>query len=295
METIAKSKPSGPAATMSADVFQIRGSCDAPETIVIGITDCLPNWNLPMHSHDLYEMQIVADGEYLYGIDSGAYRLHRGDLCITKPGEAHNLMVMDGRSGQIIHIQLDGIRPETIALSLQRTKVGILRDCTGLIPILEAALAEFQQPAPLNEVMISALVCQFLVQLSRRIHLDEKFEESPRCPRDAIISAALWYMECNCRHGITVNEVAKSIGVSTSLLAHRFSKVIHESLCRHNQRLVMQRARRLIEDDHMTINEISDFLCFPSPNYFSSVFKKHFGISPSRWKISNRMQKSILS
>jgi AraC-like DNA-binding protein/mannose-6-phosphate isomerase-like protein (cupin superfamily) len=284
----------GPSAIMSAEVFQIAGDCLAPNTIVIGITDCLPNWELPFHSHELNEMHIVVQGSFLYGLRTGTYRLEHGDLCITKPGEAHSMKMTDGHGGQVIHIQLDGIKPEPTAVSFQRTKTCILRNCSHLIPILQEALTEFEQPGPLNEMMVSSLVCQFIVHLSRRIHLDEKFEETPRCPRDPVISAALWYMECNCRHGITVEEVAHSIGVSESLLSHRFPKVMHESVSRYNQLLVMKIARRLLEDDAMTVNEISERLQFPSHNYFSWVFKKHYGISPSRWRLLNRLNADII-
>jgi AraC-like DNA-binding protein len=46
----------------------------------------------------------------------------------------------------------------------------------------------------------------------------------------------------------------------------------------------MQRAARMIEEDRLNISEIADKLGFPSIHYFSTSFKKHWGVTPTEYR-----------
>ncbi|MHB0998272.1 MAG: helix-turn-helix transcriptional regulator [Armatimonadota bacterium] len=267
------------------ETFQVTGESTAPMTIIAGYTHCLPDWSLQSHAHDRIELQLVTSGRFLYSTDNDTYRLDAGDICLTKPGEVHNMRADYDGNSQVIHLLLDSIRPREVEFVFQKTKVRIIRSRSELIPVLQAVLAELRQPGPLCRVLVSSLVCQFLIYVSRQIWHTEEFSASPQYARDEIIVHALWYLQHNCRHGITVDEVAREIGISKSSLAHRFAKEVNEPICRYNHRLVMQRARWLIEEGHLRIHEIAELLGYPSVNYFSTVFKKHFGYPPSKYEL----------
>ena len=49
----------------------------------------------------------------------------------------------------------------------------------------------------------------------------------------------------------------------------------------------MSAARLLLSDDSLSLSEISERLGFSSQEYFSSSFKKFYGISPSHFKNIN--------
>ena len=57
--------------------------------------------------------------------------------------------------------------------------------------------------------------------------------------------------------------------------------IIHHYLC-----LKIEEAKRLLRENRLTISEISELLMFESAAYFSRIFKKFVGISPSGYRNS---------
>jgi AraC-like DNA-binding protein len=49
-------------------------------------------------------------------------------------------------------------------------------------------------------------------------------------------------------------------------------------------RLRMEESKRLIETTDLRRYEIADRVGYESPEHFSKIFKKYYGISPSDWK-----------
>lgn len=282
----------GMEANAGADVprtesFEITGGCTAT-TIIAGYACCTPDWMLPFHVHTYFELHLVTSGWFLYEVHDETHRLGVGDICLTRPGEFHRMSTSCDHNSEHLHLQIGSIHPNQIDSIIQKTTVRSVHSCHELIPILQLAIAELEQPGPLWQILVSSLVCQFLVCLSRRIwNAEELRVQHPRYAGDQAVVDVLWYLEHSCRHGITVDELARLAGVSKSALGHRFTSEVGESVCRHNQRLVMERARSLVEEGSLRLYEIADLLGFPSANYFTSAFKKHFGVSPSEHRVQH--------
>jgi YesN/AraC family two-component response regulator len=43
-------------------------------------------------------------------------------------------------------------------------------------------------------------------------------------------------------------------------------------------------AKKLLRENELSIKEISEKLCFDTPNYFSKTFKKLNGLTPTQYK-----------
>ena len=48
--------------------------------------------------------------------------------------------------------------------------------------------------------------------------------------------------------------------------------------------LKISTAKKLLRENELSIKEISEKLCFDTPNYFSKTFKKIVGLTPSEYK-----------
>lgn len=252
---------------------------------IIGYTHCLSEWSLQPHVHTCFELHIVLSGRFLYEVHDELHHLSMGDICITKPGQIHSMCVDCNNSSEIIHLQLDTIHSDQLGAVFYRTSARSLHACQELIPILQDAITELEQPGPFCQMLVSSLIYQFLIRIGKRIwHAAEPINTSPGYTQKQGIVDVLWYLESNCQHGITLDELAIIAGMSKSALSHQFTQEMNESICRHNQRLVMQKARMLVEEGNLRLSEIAELLGFPSPNYFSSAFKTHFGVSPSAFK-----------
>ncbi|MBP9721289.1 MAG: response regulator, partial [Bacteroides sp.] len=80
-------------------------------------------------------------------------------------------------------------------------------------------------------------------------------------------------------------EFAKEMGVSTSLLFKKIKALTGISVVDFIRNVRMEHAMKLINEKEYSISEIAYKCGFSSIGYFSTVFKKHFGKSPTDFMI----------
>ncbi len=90
-------------------------------------------------------------------------------------------------------------------------------------------------------------------------------------------------VEKNYRHRHYVADYADLLGISSKSLTKKLNLHGKKPSDLIQNRLILE-AKRLLFHSDMTSKEISYFLGFEDPSYFSRFFKKHTNLSPSRFK-----------
>jgi two-component system response regulator YesN len=84
---------------------------------------------------------------------------------------------------------------------------------------------------------------------------------------------------------ITVSSIARRFQVDRSHLAREFKAGKNFTLCQFIKREKMVRAAILLrESADLTVAKLSKNLGFCSAEYFREVFKKYFGVVPSKYR-----------
>ena len=105
-----------------------------------------------------------------------------------------------------------------------------------------------------------------------------------RVEYDTVYRLMLNYISENYHNHITMQTLAEHLNFSVSSLSHIFKKNCAKSLPEYILSLRLNEAKTLLKESNTSIIEISSFLGFSSSNYFSTVFKKHFGITPRQYR-----------
>ena len=85
--------------------------------------------------------------------------------------------------------------------------------------------------------------------------------------------------------GLTVSSIARTFNLDRSHLSREFKSGKNITLCQFIQGEKMARAAMLLKDTtDLKMSELSEKLGFCSDEYFREVFKRHFGISPSKYR-----------
>jgi AraC-like DNA-binding protein len=98
---------------------------------------------------------------------------------------------------------------------------------------------------------------------------------------------AKYVMTCNNEvlKGMTVSSIARRFKVDRSHLAREFKSCKNFTLCQFIQREKMVRAAILLKDaTDLTVAKLSENLGFCSTEYFRGLFKRHFGVVPSKYR-----------
>jgi AraC-like DNA-binding protein/DNA-binding NarL/FixJ family response regulator len=121
--------------------------------------------------------------------------------------------------------------------------------------------------------------------LQRGPYQEEPTEEELRVRNNRIVETAKAYIdEHYAKKGLTLLEVAQQIHVSPNYLSYLFKKYTGCNLWEYVVKLRMEESRRLLMHTDMRRYEIAEKVGYESPEHFSKMFKKYFGVSPSELK-----------
>jgi two-component system response regulator YesN len=110
-------------------------------------------------------------------------------------------------------------------------------------------------------------------------------DEDLAAQSNLIVERANEYIHQNyMQKGLTLKKVAQKNHVSPNYLSYLFKKNTGSNLWEYVIRLRMEESKRLIINTDLRRYEISERVGYESPEHFSKIFKKYFGISPSEMK-----------
>ena len=100
---------------------------------------------------------------------------------------------------------------------------------------------------------------------------------------DSISSAQEWLHQ-NFQRTFPLEAPARRVGMSLRNFVRRFKQATGDSPLIYLQKLRVAAAKRLLESDHRTMQEISDAVGYQDVAYFRQLFQRHTGASPSAYR-----------
>lgn len=101
---------------------------------------------------------------------------------------------------------------------------------------------------------------------------------------DPMVGRALALMHQRLDRRWTAEELARSIGMSRSAFAERFTRVVGESPMRYLARQRLQQAARQPESPGSSVARIAFDAGYESEAAFNRAFKREFGAPPAAWR-----------
>lgn len=117
-------------------------------------------------------------------------------------------------------------------------------------------------------------ICAEYISLSNRLNLSDK----------DLAHAVRKYINKNFSQKITMDSLASHFFYSKPTIMDTFKKTYHISISRHLLEVRMKHASKLLANTSDSINSISMECGFSDQNYFSKVFFKEYGATPSEYR-----------
>ena len=137
-------------------------------------------------------------------------------------------------------------------------------------------IREIWQLADRNEWMLwSERMLSFILERSKLYRMEH---------RPLPLRRAIAYLDEYYRKPLQLTEVADSCGVSPSYLSRLFSDHMKSSFIDYLTGVRIQQAKQLMKAGGHSIKEISYDVGYQDPNYFSKIFRKFCGISPTQYQ-----------
>ena len=100
---------------------------------------------------------------------------------------------------------------------------------------------------------------------------------------DAISSAQEW-MHRNFAKTFSLEEPARRVGMSIRNFVRRFKLATGDSPLIYLQKLRIAAAKRMLEGNHRSMQEISDAIGYQDVAFFRVLFQRHTGVSPTAYR-----------
>lgn len=91
------------------------------------------------------------------------------------------------------------------------------------------------------------------------------------------------YLRKNISTSISLKKLSDELGVSVNTAMHIFKKNVGMGIIEYFNKLKIERAMSLISEGELSFRTISERLGFETPEYFSRVFKKQTGMTPTEY------------
>lgn len=109
------------------------------------------------------------------------------------------------------------------------------------------------------------------------MHLHQQIKD----PKYALVTSAKAYIRENCYNKLSLGEVAAAIGISQNYLSGLFRQYSELGFNDYVTSLKVKTAREMLAQGNWKVYQVSEKLGFETPHYFSKVYKKFTGYSPS--------------
>ncbi len=137
------------------------------------------------------------------------------------------------------------------------------------------------------------LVNLYLSQASSpQMNLEQTMDQSIQDIK--LIQSVINYIEKNYQKGVSLEEAAEHVHLSPFYLSKLFKKQLKINFVSYVTERKIDKAKELLETTDMPILNIALDLNYQEPNYFSKVFKKVVGVTPSEYRKDKRRSQSPL-
>lgn len=240
--------------------------------------------------HDFWELVYVVSGEVGATADNRVYTLKEGQIIFHKPMEFHKLWSSGGTEPHVIILTFSasGEAMKYFENSVFNISADTANELFGVFEEINISfnrssdsrlsLKENCEEYRLNilAVKIEMLLLKILQGTKQRVK--EDIHASAQIYRK-IISI----MEENIDKNLSISDIAKKCEISESYMKKIFTKYSGSGAAKYFLRLKISRACTMLLSGK-SVARTSELLSFKNPQYFSTVFRRETGYSPTAYK-----------
>nr|WP_330387867.1 response regulator [Natronincola peptidivorans] len=111
-------------------------------------------------------------------------------------------------------------------------------------------------------------------------------EDSKEKEIKGLITKAIKYIDKNLHKNINLNDVAEDMNMSYHYFSRFFKESIGKNFVDYLTDLRIQKSKEILKDVTVNIKEVCFMVGYSDPNYFSKIFKKVTGMTPTEYRNS---------
>ena len=235
---------------------------------------------LPRHFHDDASLCYVFEGRFTEHSAGVAYDCGPDTLKITVAGEPHANRFIASES-QGLRVDISETRFAHSGAIGQLLGQRLFMQRAGVRGLMSRIRAEMDRADEVSPIVVESLLLELLARLAReQVTLSGALPEWLRRARDMVESL---YMT-----RLTLDGVAREVGVSDTVLARARRREFRTSLGERVRALRVERAAQELQGGDDALSDIAERCGLDDQSHFPNVFRRHVGVSPARFRVRAR-------
>lgn len=251
--------------------------------------------------HDFWELVYIDRGQVRIQRNEEEITLGQGEIIFHAPNEFHSIRAQDSSPNFFVlsfvstspamqyfeayHTVLDSTLKSFLSSILK--EAARTYEISKNNPHLKKLTKRPNAPVG-GEQLIKTYLEQLLIFLIRRITKEQEHDVFPtkETMENHLVTAIREMIRSHAEEPLRISDVCNSLGYSKSYLSRLFKEQTGETIASYATREKIKRAKLMIRENDWNFTQISDRLAFDNPQYFSRVFKRVTGMTPTEFKQS---------
>ena len=251
--------------------------------------------------HDGWEFVYVESGRIRAKADDNVYILKSGEMVCHKPQEFHSIQPYHGPADVIIFcfgctgekmsffnnkILFINQRQKQYLNDIALSAGDVLLPKSPLEIAKDGRMDRSPDASPIREQFLKNTIELLILSLLNADSTErQKRVESYalHLQRKTLTADILTYLRENMGGKVLLEDISKQVSYSPSSIKRIFNEEMGCSIIHYLTELRVERAKELLRGSRR-ITEIAQEVGFDTANYFSAVFKKHTGMTPSEYR-----------
>ena len=262
------------------------------EPITTSLCTRVKNEKMPFpHAHGTYEIYYLDSGSVTYRVGQKSYDLAEGDLIVIPPGEMHNTYYPKYDQSYRMEIQLS---PDYLGDCQKEILPGLSGNRHYAIPekirdkvktLIEAIDRElYGRTQSYSEELIKSYVTELLIFLHRYALPVTKTKSQNLLP-----TLLLDYIEEHYAEDLSNDHLARMFFCSESTVFKTVKACTGKTVREYLTEVRIKHAGHYLREGGLPVTKIAGLVGFNDSNYFSHVFRKTTGLTPTAF--AGRYQK----
>lgn len=235
---------------------------------------------------DHYLIHFVTSGKGVFVLNDVSYEIEENQGFIIYPGEIAYYQADTKKPWTYSWIGFKGGNCSTI---LKNMGFGIenpvfLFDSSEETEEIFSGMKKVTESTKQGQLMLAGYLYMLFSEMKGKNVSDRKVLVSQYASSKEYVACAMDFIVKNYSNQITVNDISRYIGLNRSYFGSIFKKHTSMSPQEFLIKFRLEKATGLMNNEKLNISDIARSVGYDDAMLFSKIFRKHYGVSPTKYR-----------